>query len=176
MKQLSCPLPADLDILKNNGFRFSISKLPEVTFFCQEANLPSLELPAAVVPTPLIDYPVPGDKLEFGSLSISFLIDSTMTNYKSICAWLVGLGFPQKHDQYKAFLKTFGGQETSPLTISQSDGTLQVLTGTNTVSQTIQFVGLQPTQLSEIQFVTDNQDVVYLTAQAAFAYSYYYFV
>lgn len=176
MKTLSCPIPSDLDILKNNGFMFSIHKLPEITFFCQEVNLPSMTLPAAVIPTPLIDYPVPGDKLEFGSLGISFLIDSTMSNYKSIVAWLVGLGFPQRHEQYKAFLERFGNGEQSPLAISQSDGTLQVLTGTNTVSQTIQFVSLQPTQLSEIQFMTDVNDVVYMTAQAAFAYSYYYFV
>ncbi len=132
-------------------------------------------MPAAVIPTPLIDYPVPGDKLEFGALSISFLIDSSMSNYKAINAWMIGLGFPQRHEQYKAFLRTFGGQETSPLSISQSDGVLQVLTGTNNVSQTVRYVGLQPTQLSEIRFVTDNNDVVYMTAQAGFAYSYYYF-
>ena len=175
MKTLSCPLPADLDVLQNNGFRFSIAKLPEVTYFCQEVNLPSIGLPDASVPTPLVDFHAPGDKLNFAPLQISFLIDSSMSNYKAVVAWLIGLGFPQKHEQYKAFMETFRGSDITPLSIGQSDGVLQILTGSNRVSQTVYFTSLQPTSLSSIEFVTDNTDIVYLTATATFSYTYFYF-
>jgi len=176
MKTLSCPIPDGLDVLQNNGFRFSIAKIPEISFFCQEASLPSMHLIAAVVPTPFVDYHVPGDKLNFGPIQISFLIDSKMKNYVAINEWLVGLGFPQGHEQYQAFLESFGGGlDKSPLAISQSDATLHVLGGTNSVVQTVSFAGVQPVMLSEVRFVTDNNNVVYQTATAQFAYSYYYF-
>lgn len=176
MKTLSCPIPSELNLLTNNGFRFNIAKIPSATYFCQEMSLPTIQLPAVTVPTMLVDYPVPGDKPTFGPLDISFLVDASMTNYKAINAWLVGLGFPEKHDQYRAFLRTFGTNlDTSPLAISQSDATLEILRGTNTRSQLVRFAGVQPVSLSGMQFVTDNTDVVYQVATAQFVYSYYYF-
>lgn len=176
MQPLSCPIPSELNVLKNNGFRFSIAKLPEVAFFCQEVSLPSIDLPSAHFGTPLVDVHVPGDKLTFGPLSISFLIDAGMQNYKAVNAWMVGLGFPKSHEQYKAFLSSHAqGFETSPLVIGYSDAVLEVLTASNTTTQSIHFIDCFPTNLSPIQFQTTVNDPIYLGAQASFYYTYYRF-
>ena len=67
--------PAKLDYASPIQFRFKCTKLPEVEFTCQTANIPGISLGSATQPTPLIDVPLPGDKINYQSLDISFLVD-----------------------------------------------------------------------------------------------------
>ena len=55
-------------------------------------------------PTPLADVPYPGEKVTFGDLIIRFLIQEDMTNYKELYNWLIGLGSPEKSEQYTNFV------------------------------------------------------------------------
>jgi len=93
--------PAKLDYASPIQFRFKCTKLPEVEFTCQTANIPGVTLGEGVMPTPLKDIPIPGDKLSFGSLDINFLVDENLNNYKEIHDWLLGIGFPQNHTQFQ---------------------------------------------------------------------------
>ena len=36
IRTLTCPIPATINPLQNNGFLFSIEKLPDMQYFCQE--------------------------------------------------------------------------------------------------------------------------------------------
>lgn len=174
MQSLSCPVPSNISPLQNNGFRFSIQKLPEVTFFCQEITLPSLDLPAAEFGNPLVNAPLPGEKLAFGDLSITFLIDSDMTNYVAIHNWMVGLGFPQSRDQYKNFISSRTDElNRNELLAGYSDGTLSILNAFNSPIKDIQFINLFPTALSSIQLQSTVSDTVYLAGNANFRYTYY---
>lgn len=174
MQTLSCPVPSNISPLQNNGFKFSIQKLPEVTFFCQEITLPSLDLPAADFGNPLVNAPMPGEKLTFGDLSMTFLIDSDMTNYVAIHNWMVGLGFPQSHDQYKNFISSRTDElNRNQLLAGYSDGTLSILNAFGTSIKTILFINLFPTALSSIQLQSTVSDVVYLAGNANFRYTYY---
>ena len=47
------------------GFKFGLKRAPGVAFFCNQANIPSLDLGIAVQPTYLKDIDVPGDKIQF---------------------------------------------------------------------------------------------------------------
>ena len=67
--------PAKLDYASPIQFRFKCTKLPEVEFTCQTANIPGISLGSASQPTPLVDVAIPGDKLSYQSLDISFLVD-----------------------------------------------------------------------------------------------------
>lgn len=123
-----------------------------------------------------MDVHAPGDKLTFGTLSISFLVDSTMSNFKAVQAWMIGLGFPKDHEQYRAFLRTHAASfETSPLVIGFSDAVLEILTATNSVSQTVHFYNCFPTSLTPIEFQTTVTDPIYVGATATFYYTYYEF-
>ena len=93
--------PAKLDYASPIQFRFKCTKLPEVEFTCQTANIPGISLGSATQPTPLVDVAIPGDKLSYQSLDISFLVDENLNNYKEIHDWLVGLGFPQNYTQFQ---------------------------------------------------------------------------
>ena len=91
--------PGELDYMRPNAFKFMIHNLPNVSYFCQAANIPEINLPPADQATPLVDIPHPGDKLQFGSLMIRFLIQENMLNYKELYDWLIGLGFPEDRKQ-----------------------------------------------------------------------------
>ena len=49
--------PTTYDYLRPNAFRFVVKDLPHVSYACQSANLPSIQLGFAVQPTPFIDIP-----------------------------------------------------------------------------------------------------------------------
>lgn len=176
MQSLTCPVPSNINPLQSNGFLFSIQKLPELTFFCQEASLPSISLPAIDTYNPLAISPIPGDTLEFGTLSIVFLVDEDMANYIAVHNWLVGLGFPESHQQFNNFINSrIDGLNRSHLVAGYSDGILQILNSSNNPSRTVHFVDLFPVSLEQIQLQSTVTDTTYLAATASFRYTFYRF-
>lgn len=176
MQTLTCPIPNNINPLQSNGFLFTINKLPEISFFCQEATLPGIDLPRAVQSSPLIDDSHPGDKLTFGELAITFLVDENMSNYKAIADWMMGLGFPKDHAQYTNWInqhRTFPTDGESSAGVS--DGILQILNSSNNAIQTIQFRDMFPTSLSSLQLQTTNGDTTYLAGNANFVFTLYEF-
>ena len=97
---ISCPFPDNLTPLSPNGFMFNVAKLPDMNFFCQQVDLPQLDLGDIEMATPLVMNPIPGEMLTFSELHVQFLVDSEMKNYQAIFNWLNGLGFPQDNTQY----------------------------------------------------------------------------
>ena len=181
--------PAKLDYASPIQFRFKCTKLPEVEFTCQTANIPGISLGGATQSTPLLDVPVPGDKLTFGSLDITFLVDENLNNYKEIHDWLLGLGFPQNYTQFQD-LQTegqdrFPGSTRSTANIGRqpraplpeggiySDATLTVLNSKNIAKTEIRFQNVYPTSLSGLSYDIKLADVDYLQASVSFAYMYY---
>lgn len=176
MQSLTCPVPSNINPLQSNGFLFSIQKLPEISFFCQEANLPSLSLPAIDTYNPLSVAPIPGNILDFGTLSITFLIDEEMKNYIAVHNWLVGLGYPEKHEQFQNFINSrTDGLNRSHLVAGYSDGILQVLNSSNNPTRTVHFVDLFPVSLEQIQLQSTVNDTTYLAGTAGFRYTFYRF-
>ena len=170
MQTMTCPIPSNINPLQSNGFLFGIQKLPEVNYFCQEVTLPSLDLPYAAMDTPLSRVHVPGDKIDFGDLSLTFLLDEDMVNYVALHNWLVGLGFPENREQYALFVA-----DGIPSLKASSDAVLQILNSANNVSKTIRFVDVIPTSISQVTLQSTTTDTTYITATATFKYSYYKF-
>ena len=83
-----------------------MTKLPTVEFFIQTANIPGITLGDTSLDTPLKDIPMPGDKVTYQSLDVSFLVDENLNNYKEIHDWMTGIGFPQDHKQFADVLGT----------------------------------------------------------------------
>lgn len=176
MQTLTCPIPNNINPLQSNGFLFGITKLPEVSFFCQEASIPGLSLPNAEMSTPLVTSKLPGDKASYDDLTITFLIDEGMTNYIAVHNWLVGMGFPEGWYQYADFLKDrIDGVTSSPAAAAVSDGVLQILSSSNNPIKTVRFVDLFPISLTSLQLTSTTSETTYLAGTATFAYSYYKF-
>jgi len=181
--------PAKLDYASPIQFRFKCTKLPEVEFTCQTANIPGISLGGAIQSTPLVDIPIPGDKISFQSLDINFLVDENLNNYKEIHDWLLGIGFPQNHTQFQNLQATgqdrFPGSTRSTAVTGSSipqplkegaiysDATLTVLNSKNIAKTEIRFQNLYPTSLGSLSYDVKLTDVDYLQASVSFAYMYY---
>lgn len=172
---ISCPTPENITPLSPNGFMFTVTKLPDMPFFCQQVNIPDITLGEQDYNTPLSNQPIPGDHLTYGTLTIQFLIDSEMKNYKTLYNWIVALGFPQAWDQYTAFINA-DKNNYSELSKNYSDATLSILTGNNQVAQQIAFIDLFPISIDGVPFQSTNSDVNYIACNASFKYGYFKFL
>ena len=77
--------PTKFDYASPTQFKFTITKLPKVEFFCTAVNLPGITLEGNMAQeTPLKDIPVPGDKLSYSPLSMDFMVDENLENYREI--------------------------------------------------------------------------------------------
>ena len=171
-------LPTTYDYLRPNAFRFSVKDIPNVSFTCQSANLPQLALGFAVQPTPFPDIPRIGDKLDFGSFTIRFLISEDMSNYLELYNWLVALGFPKDYTQFDALIKNRPSrfpfkvnQRGESEVLAYSDATLTILDSTNTPKVNIIYKDIFPISLEGLDFDIASAGVEYFTAIASFKYT-----
>ena len=163
------------NFLAPTGFKFALKRSPGVAFFCNEANIPDLNLGIAVQPTYLKDIDRPGDKIQFGDLTIRFLVDEDLTNFMEIQNWIRGLGFPEKLSQFSdlegdaVMPSNFGNSERDIF----SDGTLQILSSNLIPKFQVKFEGLFPYSLTTLTFDATDTDIEYFTAEASFKYTIY---
>ena len=165
--------PNNLNPLSPNGFNFSITKLPGVSFFCQRVTIPSITLASIDRATPFINTPIPGEIMSFSELSLQFLIDDKMENYKSIFNWMVALGYPEDNSQYSNYMNTQQGTVYSELAKNYSDATVSVLDAQNNPTNAFKFYDIFPISLDPIQFEATAMDVNYVIGSATFKYSYF---
>jgi hypothetical protein len=175
-RTLTCPLPENINPLSPNGYMFTLQRLPELSYFCQEVSLPAITLPEATQLNPFSKIPLSGDQIDFDTLRVQFLIDDKMKNYRAIHDWIVGLGFPENNSQYTQTIEVSNMPGLSEVAKSTSDATLIILGNNNMPIQAIQFADCVPESLESITFVSNNQDVQYLIGSASFRYTYYKFI
>jgi len=184
--------PTSLDYASPTQFKFQITKLPKVEYFCTQVNVPSLSISEVRQPTPFVDVPMPGTTLSYGSLTMTFLVDENLENFEEIHGWLRGIGFPESYGEYKdaaaAGSDRFPGGDnavsTEPGKVKYgapsqgalfSDATLIVLTSKNNPIKEIRFRDLYPVSIGELQYDQQAADVQYLTASVTFNYNRYDF-
>lgn len=157
-------VPQTKNFLSPLGFRFVLSRSPEINYFVQHVTLPEMTGSTAVLPTPFTRVPLPGDRVEFGELTIQFKVDEDMTNFIHIYDWLAGIAKLDNFDQYKTLQ---AGNATGRGVVC--DATLIVLTSAKNPNKQISFTNIYPTSLSGLTFDSTAADVNYLEATATFA-------
>jgi hypothetical protein len=185
--------PTKLDYADPTKFKFNIIKLPKVEYFCTAVNLPGITLADNYKqPTPFRDIPLPGEKLEYEKLAMTFLVDENLENYQEIHGWLRGLGFPGGYTEFKTLLDA--GVDRFPTSKNSvlgdagrskfaapnmgalfSDATLSILTSKNNAVVEVRFSDVFPISLSGLQYTQQANDTDYLTASVTFNYKLYDF-
>ena len=163
------------NFLAPTGFKFALRRSPKVAFFCNSANVPSLDLGIALQTNYLRDIPVPGEKIDFGDLTIRFLVDEDLGNYMELQNWIRGLGFPetlQEFDDLEKEPDVFGRYARKGDNI-YSDGTLQILSNNLVPKFQVFFNDLFPYSLTTHSFDATDTDVEYFTAEVSFKYTLY---
>ena len=159
------------------GFKLILTKTPKVDFLCQSANIPQISMGTAIQPTYLKDIPVPGDKVLYDDLTVSFLVDEKMENYLSIYKWMTGLGYPESLGQYDQLRKddirtnASVSDEGDPLYFQYSDATLQILSSNYIPSIHVNFKDAFPIALSTLDFDVTTRDYSFFTASVTFKYT-----
>lgn len=172
MAILSCP-SIDHRFLSPNGFLFVIERLPKVSFFTKDINLPALSLQNLEQQTPLGRIEIPSDKLDFDQLTLNFLVDEKMDNWIEVFQWMQGLGFPENYPQYTIENNKRRVDISADLPKNYSDAKLFILSSNNVVTRTVNFVDCFPVALGGIQFDSQNTDVPYVVSSLTLEYSYY---
>ena len=163
------------NFLSPTGFKFALKRSPAAAFFCNQANIPSLDLGIAVQTSYLKDIDIPGDKIVFGDLTLRFLVDEDLFNYMEIQNWIRGLGYPEKLSQLSdldgsAKVSSNFGQKGEDI---YSDATLQVLSNSLVPKFQVMFKDVFPYSLSTITFDATDTDIEYFTADVSFKYTIY---
>lgn len=154
----SSTVTTNLNYLAPVYFRMAMDKLkfPNVEYTIQTIILPDVTLNAAPLSTPHRRLGLSGEKLDYGQVQMSFLIDEEMKNYQEIYDWMVGSATTADEGNRK-----------------ERDITLTILSSHNNITREVQFVNAFPTSLSSLPFDLTITDIQYLTAVVSFEFAYF---
>ena len=164
----------DRNFLSTIGFKFLLERCPKVDFYCNAANIPTITLGVAEQSSYLRNIPVPGDKIQFQDLQISFMVDENMENYLELYKWITNLGFPESLSQYAGLQddnSLLPARDPGDIFNERSDATLMLLNSNLNPSVKVKFRDLFPIELSGIPFNAKAEEQEYFTATATFKYT-----
>ena len=153
------------------GFLFILDKAKKVSFLCQKAEIPKINLGEVNIPTRgLVPIPVEGN-MRYSEFTVEFIVDEDLENYMQIHNWMRALGTPQELKERKLWKDAY--QETPSQDPRFSDATLQVLNNNNVANFDVVFKDLFPINLSTLSFDVTGNDNDYFTATVTFKYTLY---
>lgn len=156
------------NFLSGIGFQFQLNKYPKVAFYCQSANVPGLNLATTQQATRMNTIPIPGDEVNFDDLSLRFLVDENLSNYRAIHDWIRGLGHPSSGNDYNNLLI---GEDYDEKTYS--DGNLFILDSNFNKKFAVNFKDLFPVTLGALNFDSTYTDTEYFAVDVVFKYTIY---
>ena len=176
--------PTKLDYASPTQFKFGIHQLPLVEYFVTAVDLPDVSLGTTVQNTPFKDIPIPGEKLTYAPLTVTFLVDEYLENYVSLHNWMTGIGFPTKREQFKTFRDVTSNTQTdtiptppidkvgnaTPDRTIYSDAYLMILSNKNNPIVQIDFQDIFPVNLGALSYDQGATDVEYLSITATYEY------
>ena len=153
------------------GFLFLLDKARKVSFLCQKAEIPTVELGQVEIPTRgLVPIPVEGN-MRYSEFSIEFIVDEDLRNYMQIHNWMRALGTPQEFKERRVWLDKYADSPSEDPRFS--DATLQVLNNNNIANFDVVFKDMFPVSLSSLPFDVTGGDNDYFTSTATFRYTLY---
>ena len=164
--------PDSKNFLSPVGFKFLIERIPTVEFFCQTVNIPEISIGNRTIETRVKAYATPGDKMTFGDLQLTFMINENMDNYYEIYKWLKGLSNPKHEEEFANYLRGVyePGRPTDYQKIT-TDARLLVLDSNFNSITSVVFENLFPVSLSGVRLSADATDIDYVTADVSFKYT-----
>lgn len=146
--------------LHNNQFRFTVNRLPNVEFFIQQASIPGLSVGQGNAASPYLTMPVPGDKVNYDPLNVTFKINEDLSNYIEIFDWLLLTTFTTNTQKQSLF----------------SDATLHIMTNKGNLNKQIRFIDIFPFSLGEVLFDATTPQPLMQETTVTFAYKKFEFM
>ena len=151
-----------------NYFEFVLDRVPNMTFFCQSANLPGLGMGVVQQETPFA-YPinVPSGAIRFEELTLSFKVDENLTNWLELYNWI------KRSSNYAIDCQDSANRYTTYSQKTESNGSLLITNSSYKPKIKINFLNLFPTSLSGIQFSVALPDSFEAIATVKFIFTSY---
>tara|TARA_R110000868_G_scaffold139430_8_gene354241 strand:+ start:3997 stop:4554 length:558 start_codon:yes stop_codon:yes gene_type:complete len=165
----------NINILYNNQFKLVFGRgTNQMELMCQKANIPGIKINEQNQPTTLgTTIPIPTMGVNFDALSIEFIVDSDLTNWKSLYSWIRNISNIANDTQYNLDYQDWHFKSSlyiyDPLT-KFSTGSNQVC---NSILFAVNFKHIIPVSLSGINFQSDSADLIPQKASCSFKYSHY---
>ena len=141
------------------NYRLVIDRLPHVEYFATEVSIPGLTSNPVTEGSPFSTIYRPGDRVEFGTLDVTFLVDEDLKNYQEIFSWMIGMTYPENFSQYANLIEGEG---------LYSDATVLTQDGSKTSNVEFKFKDLFPISLGSIPMNQQEEDVTYAPATVSF--------
>ena len=153
------------NFLQPTGFKVVVLKkrFKNLEFFAQSIQHPDVSVAPTIAPYRSTNLSVPGDKLEYGTLTKEAIMDENMNVYKEMHQWLVDT-------------TQTGFRATKNDTVASEDGisydiSLMILSSHNNVIDTIRYKNAFPTNVGSVNFQSTADGVQYITFPITFAYT-----
>ena len=153
------------DYLSPLEFIVIVKRLPNVQFYTQRTIIPNISVAPIEYSTPFKPIYETGDRLQYGELNFTFILNEDMTNYIEIYDWMKGTSFPENFNQYRQLKESNNG--------IKSDISIKILNSNKNPTIQVDYYDCFPTDLSEVTLDTTQTDVVYPEATATFRYNYF---
>jgi|TARA_R110001606_G_scaffold394385_1_gene565245 hypothetical protein len=149
------------------SFTISVDRMPNVEFFAQGISIPGVSGTPIAMATPLRTMYQPQDQLNYDDLTIQFIVDEQMNNYKEVLRWMEGLGAPESTKQYADYDK---GNATLA-----SDISVVITNSHKNPNIKFTFKEAFPVTLGGIELNVNTQDIAYATCDVTMRYESFIF-
>ena len=172
-------IPENTNNLQPTKFLLTFDRTGDVPYFCQQVNLPGVNLGQAPISFPGQDVFAPGNKLTWNPLAIRFIINEDMSSWRGLFDWFRAIASPQGTDERNRLTEQQNNYKTltpkSDRLKNYSDATLTVLSALNNPIIRVKFTNVFPITLIDIGFDTTLSADTIITADATFIFDYYEF-
>ena len=171
-------LPDNLSYLAPTQFELLIKKLPNTKYFSTGVNVPSVSVAEVQQPTNLgRNVLIPGDKINFGEITVTFIVDENMENWTELYQWMSQITSSTDPEKYRSLV---GAARRADLPYDgsgdpdavYSDMTIVVTTAANNPNRYVRIQDAFPTSLGEITMdTTVTGGLSYVTCTASFQFT-----
>jgi hypothetical protein len=165
-------------ILNKNNFRLLIEKVPTVEYYVQTVSIPGLSFNETVQPIGVgVDAYFHGDKVEFETLNVTFLVDEDLKNFQEMYNWITQIVPVADPSDYE---RLTGGKKNT-LGVSQMDGdelktssqiTLVTNTNKNIPNRYFRFYDAFPISLGSLE-MQSGAETAPVTCDVQFRFNFY---
>tara|TARA_B110000908_G_C9982074_1_gene325934 strand:- start:7 stop:549 length:543 start_codon:yes stop_codon:yes gene_type:complete len=160
----------NVNLLQPTQFKLIINRknFPNLEYFCQTIQLPSMDVPAADLPySRLSAVPISGDKLSFGTLECMVIVDENLNAYKEMFDWLQRI---VQTNEASGLDRSRNNDTTAP---TVADITVAILSSHNNTTRTIRYIDCIPTSVGSLSMEATTGDTIPISLPVSFRFSYF---
>jgi len=151
--------PDTTNTLLNTNFKFTLLRIPNVTFWCTSVNMPSVSIGSIEVANKFVLHHVPGSSIDQDTIKVTFIVDEEFSNWNEIYKWMRGLV------PFEDFSEIIQNDKNY-----YSDGTIHLLNHAKNPHRQISIKSMYPISLDGFELNSAYTDADPITVNATFVY------